>query len=408
MELPYIGLLLLGFVLRCNQKESTFKLSDFPHIVVNLTAYSEGNLIELAIESLAVQDYPGNTTILVTVDGGSKHNEKTVTAGFAMAKKYPNLDIRVIDKTHRKGRVDSNQVGLAYCLEHNIKYMLILDADTSVSSKTLSSFVTMMEKDPLLSAVSGSIKVRNLNSSIAKLTYIEYAIGIVLSRFSLDAVGYVNNCSGAFSFFRVNDVAKIGGWRMGTAEDLDLTLRMYIHKYKIAHCSDAVAYTDSPESFLQLCKQRLTWSGDIVFLLKRYFDYLTPKYLGWKIFFFIWYNLLITVSLPFCVLIYTVFLLLSYPLTMVILICSVIYMLYFYVSCILFTLYLKLCKEKNISYELILHLLLQPLYSWTLRMNDIIAFILELFFHNHLKSKMAPFRTLIRADLENPEKYFNL
>ena len=274
IELPYLLVLVTGFILRYHKHYPKLDLAHSPHVVINLTAYSEGELIELAIASLAEQDYVGHITILVTVDGGSKHNKKTVDAGYAMIKKYPHLDIKIIDKPHRKGRVDSNNTGLAYCIKNNIKYMLILDADTSCSKKTISSFVRIMEHEPKLSALSGSIKVRNLNSIVTKLTYIEYAVGIVLSRFGLDVMGYVNNCSGAFSFFRVSDIERIGGWRTGTAEDLDLTLRMYIHKYKIAHCSNAIAYTDSPENFIGLCKQRLTWSGDMIFLLKRYINYL--------------------------------------------------------------------------------------------------------------------------------------
>jgi GT2 family glycosyltransferase len=149
-----------------------------------------------------MQDYKGKITALVIVDGGSRFNRPTVEAGYRMQAKYPNIDVQVVDKTNRYGRVHSNNLGLKYCQENNIEYLLILDGDTSISLESISSFVRMAEHDKEVAGLSGSIKVRNLNSHITKLTYLEYALGIVLSRFSLGRLGYTNNISGAKYQFR--------------------------------------------------------------------------------------------------------------------------------------------------------------------------------------------------------------
>lgn len=202
LELPYVVLLIWGFILKNHEVDSTPEPLTYPDVAVALTCYSEGELIELAIESLAMQDYKGKITALVIVDGGSRFNRPTVEAGYRMQAKYPNIDVQVVDKPNRHGRVHSNNLGLKYCQENNIEYLLILDGDTSISLESISSFVRMAEHDKEMAGLSGSIKVRNLNSHITKLTYLEYALGIVLSRFALGRLGYTNNISGAKYQFR--------------------------------------------------------------------------------------------------------------------------------------------------------------------------------------------------------------
>ncbi len=325
-------LLLWGILIAHYHPTRFAAMDDHPNVVVNLTCYSEGDLIALAIKSIAEQSYPlDKITVLVTVDGGSKHNAPTVASGYKMQALYKNLNIIVIDKDDRYGRVHSNNLGLQYCKDNGIPYMLILDGDTSISAGSLLGFIQIMEHDKGLAGCSGSIKVRNLNSITTKLTYIEYALGIVLSRFGLSKLGYVNNLSGAFAMFRVALVDTLSGWRPNSAEDYDLTLRMAIHKMRVTHCREAIAYTDSPETFKELLKQRWLWSGDLLFLTNKYFHYLTPWQLGLRAWFFIWYNKIITICLPICIVVYMGFLFMFYSLGGALLICFIMYVLYMYI-----------------------------------------------------------------------------
>jgi biofilm PGA synthesis N-glycosyltransferase PgaC len=408
LEMPYMMILLWGVFL-AHHKEKQYIAKRCPDVCIALTCYSEGDLIEMAIESIAHQDYVGRIIAMVLVDGGSKYNPKTVEAGYKMQTKYPELEIVIVDKDDRYGRVHSNNTALQYCMENNVEYLLILDGDTSISLNAISSFVLMMEHHNDYTALSGSIKVRNLHTMITKLSYIEYSLGLVLSRFGLSCLGYVNNVSGAFGFFRTFDVNKIGGWRPNSAEDYDLTLRSFMHKFKLGHCEKAIAYTDSPDSLTALFKQRWTWSGDLVFLLTKYYHYLIPENMGWKLWFFVWYNSLLALSIPFCLVLYTVIILSLHTLMNAIVIGLVIYIFYLYISIIMFIIYYNSCEEqKDIAWHVIFYLPLFPFYAYILRVNDVVAICNELFLRQHLSSKMAPKEVLLEAHHEENDKYIRL
>lgn len=405
--MPYFFILIIGLFYK---NQAFQEISKFDKVGIVLTCYSEGDLIELAIESIAKQTYPlDKMTLFVMIDGGSKYNKPTVNSANKMKLKYDNLDIRIIDKDDRYGRVHSNNYGLRLCQDNSIKYIMILDGDTSISPESVYSFTLRMQNNPKLSGISGSIKVRNLNTSITKLTYLEYCFGIVLSRFSLSKFNFTNNLSGAFSFHDVSRVSSLGGWRSNTAEDLDLTWRYYIHGHCISHESKAVAYTDSPSTLFELCKQRITWSGDIIFLTGLYYKYLTIKNLGFRLWCFLFYNLILTIGIPCVTLIYFIAIFFAYSLSQIFLIILLVYFLYLFVSVILYLLYyFLLCEQKELSEELIIYLPLLPIYSLILRMNDVIAFGMELIFKNHLNSKMAPKDVLITANNESNEKWIKI
>lgn len=409
LELPYALLMILGLLLKSHHKENLNEHCLFPTICVGLTCYSEGDLIELAIESLAHQNYEGKVIVMVLVDGGSKYNLKTVDAGKKMQIKYPNLDVRIIDKDDRYGRVDSNNMALQFCLENEIDYLMILDGDTSISKNTLSSFMQKSLNEPLLSAISGNIKVRNLKHVTPRLSYIEYATGLILSRFSFSFFGYTNNVSGAFGFFKVKDIAEIGGWRPNTAEDYDLTLRCFIHKLKVGHCDNAYSYTDSPDTLAALLKQRWTWSGDLIFLFNMYHKYLTIKNLGIKIWFFVWFNALLLICIPVCIIIYSIAMLMILNFAQILFLSLLVYILYFYMSTFMFLLYYFTCEdEEEVGRYIFFYLILFPFYTLILRINDFIAYGNEIFFQQHLYSKMAPAGVLLKAHYEKDTDYIKI
>lgn len=375
-------------------------------ICVALTCYSEKADVEIAIKSIAKQDYPSVLiTLLCIIDGGSKYNHETVESCHQMQEKYKHIKIIVIDKDDRYGRVHSNNLAIDYCEKNLIPYMIVLDGDTSISRNSIKSFMAM--KEPY-DGISGNIMVRNLTTIVTKLTYLEYAFGIVLSRLSFSQFGYTNNLSGAFSFWKVSSLVKLNGYRPNSGEDFDATLRAYLHKFKLGHCNEAIAYTDSPPTLRGLLKQRLTWDGDLVFIVGLYRNYLTIKNLGFVVWFFIWYNWLLAVGLPLCLLPYTLFLL-SLQFEFMLATLLLVYVIYMGLAAIQLvlckTLLIESTEQQHNVLEFALYLPIMPFYSLLLRINSMVAYFLEWFFKWHLTSKMAPRYVLLKAHLEPSKNY---
>ncbi len=76
-------------------------------------------------------------------------------------------------------------------------------------------------------AVAGNLRVRNVAKSlVTRLQAIEYLISTHASKVGLSEFNIVNNISGAFGIFRKSLLDRIGGWDSGTAENLDMTIRL--------------------------------------------------------------------------------------------------------------------------------------------------------------------------------------
>jgi cellulose synthase/poly-beta-1,6-N-acetylglucosamine synthase-like glycosyltransferase len=66
---------------------------------------------------------------------------------------------------------------------------------------------------------------------------------------------------GAVGAWRRQALDDVGGYPEDTlAEDQDLTIAIQRRKWKVAYDEDAVAWTEAPESFRALAKQRFRWS----------------------------------------------------------------------------------------------------------------------------------------------------
>ena len=85
---------------------------------------------------------------------------------------------------------------------------------------------------------------------------------------ALDALPII---SGAIGLFDRNAVVEVGGYSRQThAEDLEIILRLHLHyldkqkKYRIANVPDANCWTEAPEDYKTLRKQRVRWHQGFV------------------------------------------------------------------------------------------------------------------------------------------------
>lgn len=310
LEIPLYLLIISAYIKKFWNEVFLDKLPPhyFPTVSCIITCYNEGTAIIATIHSLVEQLYRGNIEILVMVDG-SDINKSTYDAAHAFATKYHSEHkntsryIQVIPKKIRGGRVSSNNLGLSLAKGEII---IIIDGDCSLDNDLIASAVRGFA-DKNVVASSGNIRVRNTKASlVAKFQAIEYMIGLQLSKTGLAELGMLNNISGAHGIFRKSFMKAIGGWKNGTAEDSDMTLRIkpYLKQYpnlKIIHSYDANMHTDVPSTWKALFKQRLRWDGDLWYLyFRRYSKLLRPRNIGWKnMFAIIWYDFFFCLCIPF-------------------------------------------------------------------------------------------------------------
>src|SRR5205085_3560462 len=90
---------------------------------------------------------------------------------------------------------------------------------------------------------------------------------------------------GAVSALRQSAIEAAGGFSNDTlAEDTDLTLTMHRLAYRIEYAPEAVAWTEAPETFRTLAKQRFRWAFGAMQCLWKHRDLIfNPRFgaLGW-------------------------------------------------------------------------------------------------------------------------------
>jgi len=195
-------------------------------------------------------------------------------------------------------------------------------------------------EDPDVACVAGSLKVRNIRKSlVTRLQAIEYFFSIQASKTGLSAFNMVNNISGAFGVFRKDVLKAVMGWSTGSAEDLDLTLRVknYFGRYKnmkIVFDPEAVGLTDVPETFRDFFRQRLRWDGDLSYIyFRKHWMSFNPRLVGWKNFIaLLWTGLLFQIVMPFAITGYLTYLAVAFPVSFALGIMALVYLFYLSVT----------------------------------------------------------------------------
>ncbi|MDF1683440.1 MAG: glycosyltransferase [Legionellaceae bacterium] len=379
-------------------KQKGLKVVYTPLVSIVVTAYNETyDELMVTFRSLSEQIYEGVIEVLIIVDNAAE-NKETVALAQQIAKSFDNGLTRqfiVINKVARGGHASSMNLGLRLARG---EVMVMMDADTSIDNTTIAHAAKHF-RDPHVIAVSGAVRVRNAFDSITtRMQAIEYMMSIQLARFGLTELGVINNISGAFGIFRTSFIRQIGGWLNGTAEDLDLTLRLhaYMSQYpwlKMIHEPYAVSWTESPVKFMELLKQRVRWDGDLYYIyVTRHWRLFSTKLISIKkLIFIVWYGLYFQLILPFIVLCYTALILIKFPIYAIL---SMFIMLYFYylaVTVSMFLLFLLLVSERvKDDSRFIGWLLFNPIYNMVMRFMAFFFIMNEIIFKGHNDSSMAP------------------
>ena len=258
-------------------------------------------------------------------------------------------------------------------------------------------------KDQNVMAVSGCLRVRNVNKSlITRLQAIEYLMSIHASKTGLSEFNIVNNISGAFGIFRKTFIQKLGGWDSGTAEDLDLTMRIkhYFGRHpnlRVLFDPTAIAHTDAPETFAQFFDQRLRWDGDLYYLyIRKHSLSFNPRLLGWKnLIVQVWVGILFQIVLPFVIMFYTCYVFVMYPIGFVLGVWALVYLVYLLITLVFYLIGLVMISERlRQDLKLAPFIPIMPFFTFFVRIWAAVACLKELFMKSHLDSTMAPWWVL--------------
>jgi cellulose synthase/poly-beta-1,6-N-acetylglucosamine synthase-like glycosyltransferase len=381
----------------CVEKE----LKSLPVVSCIITCYNEGSGVARTIQSLTEQDYRGVIEILPVIDGAVVNHETLAAAreGGRSPAGRPDRRIRVIAKWSRGGRASSLNAGLALA---SGEIVMALDGDTSFDRDMVRRAVRRFQA-PELVALAGTLRVRNAGENVlTRLQALDYLILRQFVRAGLGAFNLVNNIPGAHGIFRADFLRAIGGWDTGTAEDVDLALR--IKKYSGSYprqCMSSdphvISQTDVPECWVDFLKQRLRWEGDPLYLyVRKHAVALRPSIMGWKhLIFSIWYGGVYQLLIPLVMLVAVICLLMFAEPSHVWRVIGLSYVLYLGSFTLIFFMNLAWVSERPEQDAAQWRLLLvYPVFFFFMRLWSAAAILHSVLLRSHLDSSMAPWWVL--------------
>jgi cellulose synthase/poly-beta-1,6-N-acetylglucosamine synthase-like glycosyltransferase len=258
-------------------------------------AYNEEATIVESVRALLMLSYPRFEVIVIN-DGSKDGTLKLLIEHFHLYRSaryfqnilttkpiravYESMDpipLIVVDKENG-GKADSLNAGI-----NSARYPLVcaVDSDSLLESDALMRVARPFLEDPRrVLAVGGIIRVANgcdagagrildidlPRSWIGRFQVVEYLRSFLGGRVGFSAFNSLLVISGAFGLFSKSAVLEVGGYRTTTVgEDMELIVRLHHwarrnrRDYRIIFQPDPVCWTEVPESYAVLKRQRNRW-----------------------------------------------------------------------------------------------------------------------------------------------------
>ncbi len=297
---------------------SLLSFPKLPSVSIIAPAYNEEKTIVENIKCLLSLQYLDFEIIIVN-DGSKDNTLATIIQHFGLIKveraydlKIPCAKIRGIYQSnnpayHNLLVVDKENGGKADALNSGINVsrkdlFLAIDVDCIIEPDAILKMVRPFIDDPTHKVIVSGGVVRVANScevahgTIVKVNYpknfwarfqvMEYLRAFTIGRMAWTKLNGLLMVSGAFGLFDRDVVIKVGGYDKTTVgEDLELVVRMrkYMYeagvKHRVAFIPDPLCWTEVPESYKILSRQRNRWTRGAIDTIKKHRSmFFNPKY----------------------------------------------------------------------------------------------------------------------------------
>jgi peptidoglycan/xylan/chitin deacetylase (PgdA/CDA1 family)/spore germination protein YaaH/GT2 family glycosyltransferase len=221
-----------------------------PSVSVIIPAYNEARVIAASIERVLASDYPA-LQVIVADDGSSDGTSAVVARAFGSDPRVTLLTLVNGGKAAALNRALREARG---------KVVIALDADTQFEPATIRRLARWFA-DPRIGAVAGDARVGNRVNLVTRWQAVEYITAQNLERRALAGFDAMTVVPGAVGAWRRATLDAVGGYPEDTlAEDQDLTIAVQRAGWRVTYDPLAVAWTEAPESFAALAKQRYRWA----------------------------------------------------------------------------------------------------------------------------------------------------
>ena len=231
-----------------------------PFVSILVPAHNEENTIENCVHSLANLDYTvdgkKNFEVIVINDGS---NDNTPYLLNKLENEYDNFKV-MTRKPPYAGK------GKGYVLNDGLKHAVgeliaVFDADAMVEPDFLDLIVPYMNGKGV-AGVQSKVKMYNKDENLlTNLQHIEFSIyGDVLLK-ARDMLGGAAFLGGNGQITRKDVLDEYSGWDgYALTEDLNISVKLMIHGWKIRYCGESVVYQEAVKEWKPFFRQRTRWA----------------------------------------------------------------------------------------------------------------------------------------------------
>lgn len=219
-------------------------------VSVIIPAFNEAKVIESSVRRV-LESTQVEIEVIVVDDGSMDDTSAIVSRSFGGEPRVRLLTLANGGKAHALNQALKLASG---------DIVVALDADTQFEPETIARLARWFA-DPQIGAVAGNAMVGNRINLVTRWQGVEYVTAQNLERRALSRFDAITVVPGAVGAWRRAALDDVGGYPVDTlAEDQDLTIAIQRQGWRIAYDVDAVAWTEAPETFRALAKQRYRWA----------------------------------------------------------------------------------------------------------------------------------------------------
>lgn len=244
-----------------NKNNKKMHASKNKDVTILIPVYNSQKYIKETIQSIKNQKYNGNIYINIIDDGSTD-------GSLELLRKMDSVEnIKIIESSHI-GKASALNKGLQ-CVFTD--YVITVDSDTILHPLAVQNILNkLFNSDKKTVATAGCLFVKNAKKSfVTKLQEWDYTLGIFGVKMLQGNYNSTLVAQGAFSAYKTEALKEIGGWQNCVGEDIVLTWKLLSKGYMTNFAPNAIAFTEVPEKWIKLGKQRKRWARGMIEAFKK-------------------------------------------------------------------------------------------------------------------------------------------
>jgi len=234
-----------------------------PKLTVIVPAYNEGRFVFDTLNNITLSNYPKESIQLIAIDDGSKDD---TWSWMMKAKEQLGDFVSIYRQPENQGK--RHALYRAFHLATGDVFVTI-DSDSLIEVNTLRNLVSPFVVDNNCGAVAGNVKIHNLKKAIIpKMLNVSFAFSFGFIRAAQSQMKTVLCTPGALSAYRKEAVMNclehwinqtFLGIQTDIGEDRAMTNMIMKQGYNILFQSNAIVYTNIPETYKTLRRMFTRW-----------------------------------------------------------------------------------------------------------------------------------------------------